>query len=134
MATFLHRLRTRIRNFRTACAGNVAITFAVAIVPIMGAVGAAVDYSHANALKAAMQAAIDATAIGISKTAAATYGSGGTTGQASLDAAALAYFNAIFKHNDIGTPNISTSYSTSGGSILTVTGTAVMQTSFLRAL
>jgi Flp pilus assembly protein TadG len=31
---------------------------------MMGCVGAAVDYSHANSIKAAMQAAVDATAIG----------------------------------------------------------------------
>ena len=39
--------------------GNVTITFALAIVPMVGFVGAAVDYSHANSVKAAMQAAAD---------------------------------------------------------------------------
>ena len=47
--------------------GNVAITFALATMPIVGFVGFAVDYSHANSVKAAMQAALDSTALMLSK-------------------------------------------------------------------
>ena len=38
------------------------MTFALATIPLIGFVGAAVDYSRANSAKAAMQAALDATA------------------------------------------------------------------------
>lgn len=135
MATLMHRLCTTLRSFRTAGGGNVAIIFGIAIVPIIGAVGAAVDFSHANALKAAMQAAIDATALGLSKTAGTTYGSGGPAGQASLDAAAASYFNAVFTRAGAVTPPvIHTTYSTTNGTTLTVTGTATMPTSFLGIL
>jgi Flp pilus assembly protein TadG len=67
--TLVNRLRARLRAFRTANGGNVMITFALATVPVIGFVGAAVDYSRANSDKTAMQAAIDATALMLSKTA-----------------------------------------------------------------
>ena len=50
--------------------GNVAITFGLCLIPIAGMVGAAVDYSRANSVKAAMQAALDASALMLSKDAA----------------------------------------------------------------
>ena len=45
------------------------ITFALATIPMIGFVGAAVDYSRANSAKAAMQAAVDSTALMLSKEA-----------------------------------------------------------------
>ena len=56
------KLSHALHNFSSADSGNVLITFALALLPIMGVVGAAVDYSRANSDKTAMQAAIDATA------------------------------------------------------------------------
>ena len=60
-------LRHRVRCFGSATGGNIGLTFALSIVPIVGFVGAAVDYSRANSAKAAMQAAADATALMLSK-------------------------------------------------------------------
>ncbi len=48
-------------------AGNVAIIFSIAIVPIVGGVGAAVDYSMANSNRTSMQKALDATALALAK-------------------------------------------------------------------
>ena len=42
------KFRSALRAFRVARAGNVAITFAFATLPIIGGVGFAVDYSRAN--------------------------------------------------------------------------------------
>ena len=135
MATFLQRLRATLRNFRKAGGGNVVITFAVAIVPIMGSVGAAVDFSRVSAVRTAMQASVDATALGMSKTVTAVYGNGGATGQQSLDTAATNYFNAIFtKSNNVSPPTITTAYSTANGLTLTVTSTATIPTTFLAML
>jgi hypothetical protein len=55
MATksFINRLRARLHAFRAAEDGNVLLTFALALVPIIGFVGAAVDYSRGNSAKAA---------------------------------------------------------------------------------
>src|SRR3954469_5097830 len=61
---FLNRHGPR---FGSNCCGNVAIMFALAIIPIFGAVGAAVDYSRASSARTAMQAALDSTALMLSK-------------------------------------------------------------------
>ena len=47
----------------------MAIIFAFATLPVIGFVGAAVDYSHANSVKVAMQAALDSTALMLAKDA-----------------------------------------------------------------
>ena len=47
--------------------GNVAIIFALAIIPVFGAMGIAVDYSMANSARTNMQASLDATAIALSR-------------------------------------------------------------------
>ena len=44
-------LRSRLNEFRSANGANVTITFALATIPMIGFVGAAVDYSHANSVQ-----------------------------------------------------------------------------------
>jgi Flp pilus assembly protein TadG len=48
-------------------AGNVAIIFSIAIVPIVGGIGAALDYSMANSNRTSMQKALDSTALALAK-------------------------------------------------------------------
>jgi len=60
-------MRGYLRRFFNDPKGNVAILFAIAVVPVIGAMGAAVDYSLANAQRTAMQASLDATAIALVK-------------------------------------------------------------------
>jgi Flp pilus assembly protein TadG len=62
-------LRWHLRQFRNAKRGNVIVTFALATIPMVGLVGAAVDYSRGNSAKAAMQQAIDATGLILSRDA-----------------------------------------------------------------
>lgn len=52
---------------KRALAGNVAITFSLACVPVIGGIGAAVDYSMANSNRTSMQKALDATALALAK-------------------------------------------------------------------
>jgi Flp pilus assembly protein TadG len=52
-----------LRKFRRDKSGNIAITFGLAALPIMLAVGAAVDYTVANRTKAALDGYADAAAI-----------------------------------------------------------------------
>jgi len=88
------------RSFRAARAfcgdrrGNVAITFALALIPVFGAVGVAVDYSRANAARTAMQAALDATALMVSKEAL-------NITAAQVQNKAKKYFNAEFKRPEV---------------------------------
>ena len=51
-------------------AGGAAPIFALGIIPIIGLVGAAVDYSRGNAARTAMLASLDATALMLSRDAA----------------------------------------------------------------
>ena len=58
------RLSRALKALWTAKAGNVAITFGLAVVPVIGMAGAAVDYSRASRIKAILMAAADAASVG----------------------------------------------------------------------
>jgi Flp pilus assembly protein TadG len=87
------KFRRTLSAFRIAQAGNVAITFAFASLPIVGFVGAAVDYSRANSVKAAMQTALDSTALMLAKEAA-------TDTEDQLKTNATKYFKALFRRSE----------------------------------
>src|SRR5215510_12262455 len=55
----LRKLQLDVRKLRLDNHGNVAMTFALALIPIMTGVGAAVDYSRANSAKSKLQSALD---------------------------------------------------------------------------
>lgn len=57
------RLRALAIRFRRARDGAVAIMFALALVPVLGLVGGAVDYQAAAVQKARLQAALDAATL-----------------------------------------------------------------------
>src|SRR5882724_11023005 len=61
------RVRAAARRFTRANDGNVAVIFTLAILPIFAFVGAAIDYTRANTARTAMQAALDSTALMLSK-------------------------------------------------------------------
>ena len=79
-------MRGFLRRFFNDPKGNIAILFAIAVVPIIGAMGAAVDYSMANAQRDAMQYAVDATALALAKIMPAS--------QTELDARGMEWFKA----------------------------------------
>jgi Flp pilus assembly protein TadG len=62
--------RRKLSAFGADQRGNIALTFLVVALPVIAFVGAAVDYSRANSVKASMQSALDATALLMSKEAA----------------------------------------------------------------
>jgi Flp pilus assembly protein TadG len=66
--------------------GNVAILFALALVPVIGAMGAAVDYSLANEQRVNLQRALDATGLMLARIMPTT--------QSELDSKGQAFFNA----------------------------------------
>ena len=117
----------RLGAFGAARGGNVAITFAIASLPIIGTVGYAVDYSHANSVKVAMQAALNSTALMLSKDAA-------TLSSTDLQAKAQSYFNALFTRPEAKNIAISANYTTTGGSKIIVNGSALVPTNFLNVV
>jgi Flp pilus assembly protein TadG len=124
MNAALRKLAHNLGAFRTARGGNVVITFALATLPIFGSVGFAIDYSRANSVKAAMQSALDSTALMLSKDAA-------TISTGDLQTRALSYFNVLFTRPEAKNITINASYATSGGSKLIVNGSADVPTNFL---
>jgi len=56
-----------MRRFWSDRKGNVAVLFALAVVPVIGGLGAAIDYSMANSYRTDMQKALDSTALALSK-------------------------------------------------------------------
>ncbi len=119
------RVRTHLRSFLSCKRGNVAITFALAIIPIIGGIGAAIDYSRAAAVRTSMQAALDATALATSKTAA-------NLSAAQLTQQATNYFKATFNRPEARAVKIAASYtSTATTSSVTVTGIAQINTDFM---
>ena len=67
------KLRERLQTFRATEGGNVAVIFGLAIVPVMTGLGAAVDYSRANATKASVQAALDSALLAGAKDGTSTW-------------------------------------------------------------
>lgn len=113
-----------ISRFARERSGNVAITFAFATLPIIGAAGAAVDYSHANNVKAALQAALDSTALMLARDAS-------DLSSSDLNTRALNYFKAMFDRPEAKNITVSATYTTSGGSKVVVNGSAAVPTTFV---
>jgi Flp pilus assembly protein TadG len=124
MMSIWSKFRNSLGAFRIARGGNVAITFAFATLPIIAFVGAAVDYSRANSVKAAMQAALDSTALMLSKEAAID-----TATQ--LQTNASNYFKALFTRNDATNVLVTAIYSPSSATAMVVNATAEVPTSLL---
>jgi Flp pilus assembly protein TadG len=112
------RVRNLIAEFFRAKAGNVAVIFAVAVVPIIGAIGTAVDYSRASDVKSHLQAAIDAAVL-----------AGGTQPLAQQVSTANAVFNGNY-NGALGTTATTSFVQNSNGS-LSGTASASVNASFL---
>src|ERR1043166_2371490 len=128
MATnsLIDRLRERLQAFRSAQGGNVAIIFGLALVPVFGIVGAALDYSRANSARTAMQDALDSAALTLAKEAAALTSDQVT--QKGTD-----YFKAMFNRPEALNIRIASTYNSTTGT-LTLTGSAHVDATVTRLL
>jgi Flp pilus assembly protein TadG len=127
MNTTMRRLAAKVLRIGRDRHGNVAITFAFALLPILGLVGAAIDYSHAISIRVALQAALDSTALMLSKQAP-------SLNAKQLQSTAQNYFNGVFQRPEAHAVGITATYTTSGGSQVTVDGAAAMTTNFMQIL
>jgi Flp pilus assembly protein TadG len=115
-------------SFVKADRGNVAMMFALAALPILGAVGAAIDYTREVNARSAMQAAIDATALMLAQDAP-------TLTAAQLASKAQSYFNQLYHHPEVGSVVLTAAYTAnaaSGGSTVVLTGSGTMPTDFMQ--
>lgn len=74
--------------------GSVVPMFAVALIPVIGFVGLAVDFSRAGSARTGMQAALDSTALMLSKDAT-------KLNQSDLQTRATQYFNSVYNHPEV---------------------------------
>jgi Flp pilus assembly protein TadG len=111
------------------CTAGVAPLLALAALPLIGAVGAAVDYSRASSVRTAMQAALDATALMLSKDAQSL-----STEQ--LGTKATTYFNALFNRPEASNVALTQQLNMpqTGSFALTVSATASISTLFWRVV
>jgi Flp pilus assembly protein TadG len=117
----------RIQDFCRRKGGNVAITFALATLPIIGAVGATVDYSLANRAKAQLDAIADASALSAVNLTAMSLTA--TTAQAN----SASYFSAqaaSLKRGSVSTVTSKVTDSSSGRTAV-VSYTAIVPTSIM---
>jgi len=124
VSSFIDRWLRHLRELRTANGANVTMTFGLAIIPLIGLIGAAVDYSRANSVKVALQAALDSTALMISKEAA-------ILPEGQIQPKADAYFKALFNRPDATSAPVTVTYTTAGGSQIVLKATASIKTNFM---
>ncbi|MES1989435.1 MAG: pilus assembly protein [Pseudomonadota bacterium] len=118
----------RVRAFMDRWAydkrGSYAVIFAISLVPILIALGAAVDLSQAYMVKQRLTRALDAAGLAV----------GGITGQTTAQVQTLAqsYFNANYASTKLGTP--ASLVVTPVGNVVTLSVSATMPTSILGAI
>jgi Flp pilus assembly protein TadG len=129
-ATLVRFCRRTVRRFVRDRRGNIAVTFAIALLPILAFVGAGIDYSRANAARSSMQAALDSTALMLSRDLAQ-----GTITSADIGTKASAYFKALYTSADAKSVAVNASYtasSSSSASNIQLTASGQIVTQFMK--
>ncbi len=123
------QVRRALCRFPGANQGNIAVLFAIALLPILSFMGAAIDYSRANSARSSMQAALDSTALMLAKDL-----SDGKITAGEINAKAIAYFNGLYTNKDAKSVTINATYtqSSSQGSTILVNGSANVTTEFMK--
>ena len=121
MCTLISRVVSRLRAFRNARDGNIAMIYALTLIPIIAATGSAIDLSRGMVVKMRLGEALDSAALAV----------GGTLGltQAQMTTKAQQFLTANYPGTDIG--QISNLTVSSSGQVVTVSATATVQTAFM---
>jgi Flp pilus assembly protein TadG len=119
--------RSRLRPLANDTRANVAIVFALATLPMLGAVGASIDYTYANMKRTRFQAAIDSTALMLAKEAAGDSAS-------ELQSNAKKYFNALYQNADNGDIQITAAYDAVAGKKVVVSGQTSVPTMIMKIM
>jgi len=121
------RWNTLWARFLRNCRGGIAPLFGLTALPLMGAVGIAIDFTQISATRTAFQTALDATALMMAKSAA-------NQSDAERQTSATNYFNALFTRTNTTNVQITPAYNGTGGSKLSLNATATVNTTFLNLL
>jgi Flp pilus assembly protein TadG len=141
-ATFyIRHICNAARRFLGANNGNIGVIFIFAAIPVIGFVGAAIDYSRTNSARSSVQSALDSTALMLSKDL-----SSGTITADQVSGKAQLYFNALYTNPDgklvppstpPNAPAISSIYTPNNGNLgntIQLTVTAQVTTDFMKVL
>jgi Flp pilus assembly protein TadG len=120
MHSRIPKFTATVRSFRRSSRGNVAMMFAIALIPLMIGAAAGLDFARGMLVRQQMSEALDAAALAV----------GSSTGldQAHAQTLAQQYFNANFTVDTTayGTPTVAippTGYNSTGSVQLTATDT-----------
>jgi Flp pilus assembly protein TadG len=116
-------------RFASAKEGNIAVLFAIAAVPVLSFVGAAIDYTRANSARSSMQAALDSTALMLSKDL-----SDGTITTSQITQRAEDYFRALYTNTDAKSVAVNATYTAAAGngSTILINGSGLVNTDFMK--
>jgi Flp pilus assembly protein TadG len=128
-ASIISRFRGAAHRFLGANQGNIAVIFAIAAVPVISFVGAAIDYTRANSARSSMQAALDSTALMLSKDLAE-----GIITAGQVNAKAAVYFAGLYTNPDAKSVVVGATYTANSsiGSQIVVTGSGAVTTDFMK--
>lgn len=116
-----------IRRFLINRDGNVAMIFAVCLVPLFVAIGAAVDYARLVDARETMQNSIDATVLALSSEAA-------SLSATDLDSRALQIFNINFPSGKAEGIAVDATYTRLNGANVAATASASVPMTFMNIL
>src|SRR3984885_8345027 len=125
-ASITRHIKGAASRFAGANQGNIAVIFAIACVPMISFVGAAIDYSRANMARSSMQAALDSTALMVAKDL-----SMGVINTSQINSAAQAYFTALYTNKETTGITVTATYTnaqSSTGSTISVAGSGAITT------
>ncbi|MCK1391213.1 TadE/TadG family type IV pilus assembly protein [Bradyrhizobium sp. 1] len=126
------RIGRQLARFAGAEQGNIAVIFAIVLVPVLGFIGAAVDYSRAVHARSSLQTALDSAALMVSKDL-----TNGTITETDIETKTKSYFTGLYtgRTGTVSTGDIHATYTpknASGISNIVVTGSGIMQTDFMQ--
>jgi Flp pilus assembly protein TadG len=129
-ALSLYRRSNLINSFGRNRDGNIAVIFALALLPILSFVGVAVDYSRASAARTAMQGALDSTALMVAKDLSSNLITVGD-----IPTKAQSYFSGLYTYQGVMNLSVNGTYtqgSSGKGSTVVVTGSGAVKSEFMQ--
>ena len=118
-------IRSLVARFAASRRGNVAVIFAIALIPVIAAMGVAVDYTRAAQTSTEMQDALDAASLALSRRSDLS-----SMTQAQIQKFAEDYFSANFQNSELQNLTLTASYTVTGPSV-TISASAKMPTDFM---
>lgn len=128
-ASVVDRVGRPLARFASAERGNVAVLFAIALLPILTFMGAAIDYTRAVQARSSMQAALDSAALMLAKDLTE-----GLIKSSDISTKAQTYFNGLYTNTSVPSVTVAATYTASSslGSTIQLTGTGSMPTTFMK--